>query len=236
MKYLAGCLFAWLLAFGAGDLLAQEKQWMAVMVNGKKVGYYKKVRVANTDSVVTTELMTYEIDAGTNKVELLSLNVTVETASGKLVRFKKESIQNETKRIVTGYVQNDTLQIAGMLNDHKTMDMMPWPDDVVMVEGRRLLDHKQGITQGTKYHTRQFLVDLMAIANVAIEVGGKSEVQLFEHKEQLTEVREVLHARGNKLTTLIYVNDQMRPMRVSIPQLSMEMIDCNEAYAMTPPE
>lgn len=236
MKYLAGYLLAVYLVFGIAFAETQDKQWMAVMVNGKKVGYYKKVRAVKVDSVVTTELMTYEINAGTDKIELLSLNETVETVSGKLIRFRKESIQNDTKRSVNGFVKNDTLFFAGMLGDQKSLDMMPWPDDVVMIEGRRLLDAKHGLKPGTKYHARQFLVDLMAIANVSIEVGNRSKVQVFEKTEELTEVQEKLHARGQTLGTLIYYNDAMRPMKVVIPQLSMEMIDCNEAYAMTPPE
>ena len=236
MTRLVGYMLASCFVLGTVLAEAQEKQWMAVMVNGKKVGYYKKQRIANADSVITTELMAYEIDAGTDKIDLLSVNETVETTTGKLMRFRKESIQNDVKRRLVGQVVGDTLHVAGLVNDKKSIDMMSWPEDVVMIEGRRLLALKHGLKPGTKYHPRQFMVDFMAIADVVIEVGERSDVQIFDQVEQLTEIREVLRVRGQALSTLMYINDQMRTMKAIIPQLSMEMIDCNEVYAMTPPE
>ena len=81
MKFFVGCIFASFFVLGPVLAEAQEKQWMAVMVNGKKVGYYKKQRVAKADRVVTTELMTYTINAGTGKIDVLAVTETVETAS-----------------------------------------------------------------------------------------------------------------------------------------------------------
>jgi len=225
-----------LLVVGLGVGEAQEAQWMAVLVNGKKVGYYKKTRVANADSVVTTELMTYEIDAGTDKVELLSVSETVETALGKLIRFRKESVQKDLKRRVLGHVVGDTLHVAGVVNDQKSLKMLDWYDDVQMVEGRRLQALKHGLKPGTKYHARKFMVDFMAIVEVSVEVHEPVDVQLIDRVERLTETRERLQMHGQTLNSISYRNDQMRPMKIVIPQISMEMIDCAEGYALTPPE
>jgi hypothetical protein len=227
------------LSVGLGVVEAQEAreaQWMAVLVNGKKVGYYKKTRVANADSVVTTELITYEIDAGTEKVEMLSMNETVETASGRLIRFRKESVQKDVNRRVLGQVLGDTLHVAGVANGQKSLKMLDWFDDVQMVEGRRLHAQKYALKPGTRYYIRQFLVDFMAIAEVSVEIHEAVDVQLIDRVATLTETREVLQVLGRTLNTVAYVNDQMRPMKVVIPQVSMEMIDCTEAYALTPPE
>ena len=42
------------LSVGLGVVEAQEAQWMAVLVNGKKVGYYKKIplRMSTTKCVL----------------------------------------------------------------------------------------------------------------------------------------------------------------------------------------
>ena len=77
MRWVIGCLAFLVLA--NADVIAQEKLWMAIMVNDKKVGYYKKARVVQADTVVTTELTTYTIDGGTNKIDLLAVTETVET-------------------------------------------------------------------------------------------------------------------------------------------------------------
>ena len=236
MKHLVVCLFVACLFLNTVGVEAQVPQWMAVLINGKKVGYYKALRIVKADTVVTTELLAYIIDAGTEKIDFLAVTETMETSEGKLIQFRKEAVKNDEKRRVLARLVRDTLQVSGMVNDKKSELSVPWADDVLMVEGRRLLAVKHGLRPGTKYRTRQLLIDPMKIAEIAVDVGESVDVHLIERTEKLTETRKIQILDGREQKRFVYRDGQLRILKVSIPDIAMELIDCSEAYALIPSE
>lgn len=227
-----------LIVFGMEMVRAEETetQWMAMFSEGKKVGYYKRIRVAHADSVVTTELTAASMDGDADNPSLLSLNETVETPHGTLVRFRREAAQPGRMMRMTGTVQGDKLLIGFMAGGKKQETTLDWFPDVLMVEGRQQLAVKKGLVPETRYQFRQFLTDFMAIADAMVEVIGPEQVDVLGEKQTLTKTREWMVVDGKPLEYLVYRDAQVKVMKVVIPGMGLEMVNCSEAFAMTPPE
>lgn len=212
-----------------------EEQYMAVFIQGKRVGYYKNVRKVVADSVVTTELMTFSVDAGQGMVEKLSIDETVETKDGQLVRFRHEAAQGERLFQIRGDRQGDQIHLVLTSQKEKHEKMMQWLDETHMVEGRRLLVKKMGLTQGTEYEYERLFTETLAMGMVKVSVGGKKEVEVLGKTMELTETQELVSLQQRAVQYLVYRDETTKPIKIVVPSMYMEMVDCSKDYAMTPP-
>lgn len=231
----------WMVLFavlGMGMVQAEEAeaQWMAMFSEGKRVGYYKRSRVATPDSVVTMEFTAASMDGDADNPSLLSLNETVETPHGSLVRFRREAAQPGRMMRMTGTVQGDKLLIGFMAGGQRQEVMLDWSEEVVSVDGRQQLAIKKGLKPGTRYQFRQFLPDFMAVADVLAEVGQVREVDVLGEKMSLVETRETVVVGDNVVFYEVYRDAQAKVMKVVVPAMELEMVNCSEAFAMMPPE
>lgn len=214
----------------------RQSQWMAMYAKGKRVGYYQRVRLADGDSVVTTELTTLSMDGQSDDAGTLAFNETVETSSGKLRWFRRETSQGGHMMRVKGTVQDSIIQFVWGTQGQKQESQMPWDDQALMVDGRQQLAEQKGLKPGTEYRFQQFLTDFMSLADVLVVVGEKKEVDVLGKKMTLTETRELTTVRGNTLEYLVYRDDKANVKKVVVPTFELEMVNCSEAFAMTPPD
>jgi hypothetical protein len=233
--------FFWLLmggcfALGTANAQAQEvdAHYMAVFVKGDRVGYYKKLRKVFADSVITTELMTFTIDAGTGVVQKLTVDESVESRDGKLIRFRHEAAQGERLFRIAGERNGDTVHLLLVSNKEKHERDMPWSDETLMPEGRRLLAESQGLVLGSQYGYDQLFTETMSFGQVIVTVGPLMEVDVLGEKMKLTETREVIESTGRSLEYLVYRDATTKPIKMVAPTMFMSLVTCSEAYAMTP--
>ena len=235
LLYVAVCVF--MMGCAQGEKAEKrESQWLAMYNKGKRVGYYQRVRIAEGDSVVTTELTTLSMDQNTSEPSTLSFNETIETSSGKLIWFRRETSQSGNMMRITGTVQDTSIHFVWGVGGQKQESIMPWDSKALMIEGRQLLAKKQGLKPGTEYRFQQFLTDFMSVAEVLVVVGEQKEMDLLGEKVLLTETRELITVQGNLLEYLVYRDAKFKVMKVVVPNFNLEMINCSEAFATTPPD
>lgn len=224
------------LCLGAWPVQAQEmdQQYMAVFVQGKRVGYYKKLRKVFPDSVITTELMTFTIDAGQGRVEKLSIDETVETREGALIRFRHEAAQGPRLFRVEGIRDGEQVHLSLISNKEKHEKMIQWSDETLMPEGRRLEAKKRSLFLGTQYEYEQLFTETLTFGDVRVTVGPLKEVVVLGKTMKLTETHELIHLQGRTLEYLVYRDASTKPIKMVAPSMFMELVDCTEAYAMTP--
>lgn len=238
MKRFIGLFLGCILCVGALPLQAQEidQRFMAVFVQGKRVGYYRSLRKAFPDSVVTTEFMTFSVDAGEGKLEKLSVDETVETSKGQLIHFRHETSKGPRYFRLTGNRDGLMLNVSLSSNGQKQQNVINWPEGARMVEGRRLLAVENGLKPGTQYQFLQFFGDNLAIGEVNVSVIGDVEVDILDKKMTLTETREVILMEDKKLEYTVYRDKSATPMKIIAPTMFMELVNCSQEYAMTPLE
>lgn len=221
---------------GAWPVHAQEmdQQFMAVFVQGKRVGYFKNLRRVFADSVVTTELMTFSVDAGEGTVDKLSVDEVVETPEGQLLHFRHERVRGPILVRIAGTLNGPKLQVSLVREGQKQEHELDWPEGARMAEARRLLAKEQGLTEGTQYTFMQFFSDGLVAGEVMVSIGGEEEVEVLGTKMKLTKTTEVISLQDKTLEYTVYRDASARAMKIIAPTMFMELVNCSEAYAMTP--
>ena len=221
-----------------GPAPAQEidQQYMAVFIQGKRVGYYKKLRKAFADSVVTTELMVFSVDAGEGTIDKLTVDETVETVDGQLIHFRHETAKGKRFFRLIGIRDGSKLRAELVSDKDSQQSLIDWPEGALMAEGRRLLAKEKGLQEGTQYRYVQFFNDGLTQGEVDVSVVGKTDVAILDETMSLTETRETILLQNQQLEYTVYRDASTMPMKIVAPSLFMEMVNCSEAYAMTPPE
>ncbi|MBT3604063.1 MAG: hypothetical protein HN521_13475 [Candidatus Latescibacteria bacterium] len=236
MKRLIWLFLGGVLCAGTLPLQAQEidQRFMAVFVQGKRVGYYRALRKAFPDSIVTTEFMTFSVDAGEGTIEKLSVDETVETRDGQLIHFRHETSKGPRYFRLAGQRDGLMLTVALASDGQKQENLINWPEGARMVEGRRILAIENGLKKGTSYQFLQFFGDNLAVGEVTVSVLGEVEVDILGEKMILTETLEVIVLEDKKLEYTVYRDASATPMKIIAPTMFMELINCSQAYAMTP--
>jgi hypothetical protein len=203
-----------------------EQQYMAVFVQGKRVGYSKKMRQVFADSVVTTELITFSVDAGEGTVDKLSVDETVETPLRELIHFRHEKARGTRLFRLLGRREEGKLNVSLVSDGQKQEHLMDWPENAQMAEGRRLLARDKGLARGTQYAYLQFFSDALSVGEVRVSVLGE--------KVQVIETREIISLQEKMLEYTVYRNPSRKVIKIIAPSMFMEWITCSESFAMTP--
>lgn len=237
MKRFIG-LFLCICCVGVWPAQAQkiDQQYMAVFVQGKRVGYHRYLRKAFADSIVTTELMVFSVDAGEGTIEKLTVDETVETLDGQLIHFRHETAKGKRFFRLVGFRDGLKLRVELASDKDSQQSIIDWEEGALMAEGRRLLAKEKGLQPGTTYRYPQFFKDSLTIGEVDVTVMGKKDVAILDETMSLTETREVILLQDQKLEYTVYRDASTKPMKIVAPSMFMELVNCSEAYAMTPPD
>jgi len=214
----------------------QETDYLAVFMEGKKVGYAIQTRQVEGERVTTSEEVSVTITRIGIPVTIQMTETSVETTAGKPLRF--EAVQN---------LGSMMMKIAGVVNDNGVADVvssslgmeqkstMPWPAGAVMAEGLRLLSLEKGLTPGVEYSANLFSAGIMQALTARVSIKDKKEVDLLGRVVKLTEVVTTMNMPGaGPVVTTSYVDDEGRALKSVVPMAGMvvEMIDCPKEFAL----
>ena len=227
------CLLA---TIGAPALAATETDYLAVFMEGKKVGYAVHTRTEASGQVTTSDDVTITISRIGISVTIQMTETSVETTAGKPLRF--ESVQQ---------LGAMTMKVAGTINEGGAVDVvstslgaeqkstMPWRAGAVMAEGLRLLSLKKGLKPGVEYTANVFSPSVMQTMSAKVTIGEKKPVDLLGRVVKLTEVTTAMNMPGaGQITSTSYVDDEMQALKSVVPVAGMqvEMIDCPKEFAL----
>jgi hypothetical protein len=226
-----------LLAVSAPAWAETETEYLAVFMDGKKVGHTVHTRAVEAGQVTTSDEVSITVSRLGFPLTIRMTETNVETTTGKPLRF--ESIQD------LGAV---SMKVAGSVNANGTVDMvnsglgtgqkstMPWPPGAVMAEGLRLLTLKQGLKPGTEYMVNLFSPSIMQALATKVVIGEKKEVDLLGRVVRLTEVSSTLDAPGTgQITTVSYMDDKLETLKSIVPIAGMQvvMVSCPKEFALS---
>ncbi|MCI0499935.1 MAG: hypothetical protein L0Y36_09700, partial [Planctomycetales bacterium] len=118
---------------------AEETDYLAIMLQGQKVGHAVHTRTESEGKVTTTEHVEMTLGRGGQAVKVAVEETHLETTDGKPLGFKLAMTTSSIEQKTTGTVKNGkalliTRQAMGQTQE-QTVD---WPDDALLSEGLRL--------------------------------------------------------------------------------------------------
>lgn len=215
---------------------ADDAEYSAVFMQGKKVGYAIHTRKVAGGKVATSEEVSITISRVGIPVTVKMTETSVETTEGKPLSF--ESIQ------LLGFV---TMKVVGAVNDRGIIELtnsslgsvqkstMPWPEGAVMSEGLRLLTLKKGLKPGVEYTVRIFSPGITDAIDATVLIGEKKDVDLLGRVVKLTEMTTTMSMPGaGPMSSTSYVDDEMETLKNStaIAGMQVDMIACAKEFAL----
>ncbi len=165
-----------------------ETDYLAILLQGKKIGHAVHIRAVENDKVITTESVSMTLGRGGQAVTITSQEIHIETPDGTPLGFEMTMTTSGTEQKTVGTVANGkvttTRQVMGQAQE-RTID---WPQGALLNEGLRLLQEKRGLKPGTSYTASVFRPDMMMALPAAVQIGEMKKIDLFGRPLNLTEV------------------------------------------------
>ncbi len=226
-----------LLAAGYAPAWAeQEAEYLAVFMQGKKVGHAIHVRAVEGDEVTTSEEVSITISRLGIPITVRMTETSVETTTGRPLRFESVQFLGAMKMTVSGTVRDDgVVEVTNSSMGMQQKSTMDWPEGAVMAEGLRRMTLEKGLTPGAEYRMRIFNAGIMQAIDVVVSIGAKQEVDLLGRVVKLTEVTSTLVMPGaGRVSSTSYVDDDMRALKSNmlIAGIDVEMISCARQFAL----
>jgi hypothetical protein len=225
------------LANEAGSTGAETEEYLAVFMEGKKVGHAVQSRVVADGKVTTSEKVSITISRGNIPVTIDMTETSIETTEGEPLAF--EAVQE---------LSGLPMKVAGTVNKQGIVNLtttsmgveqkgtLEWPSGAVMAEGLRLLTLKKGLTEGVSYTAKIFSPGVMQALDTQIRIGPRRNVDLLGRVVPLTEVTSTCTMPGaGEIVTTSYVDDELQSQKSIIPMAGMqiEMVACAKAFALS---
>jgi len=227
------CLFVvW---FFAGAVFG-ETEYLAVFMEGKKVGYALETREGAGDRVRTTHQVSLSMIRAGIPLSFKITETCVETADGKPLGFESVQHLGIMAMRTTGVVnEQGMVEVTTSSMGAEQKSGFEWPKGAVMAEGERLERLKKGLKEGTSYRVKLFSPAGMRAIDTQIRIGPKQKVDLLGRVVSLTEVVSVAEiAAAGQVVTTSYVDEELRVLKSSLPMMGMqiEMVACTKDFAL----
>jgi hypothetical protein len=215
---------------------SDEAEYLAVFMEGKKVGYAVETRIVSDDKVTTSEQVSITISRGGISVTIEMTETSFETTSGEPLGFESEQKLGAMVMKMTGQVDKQgTVSLITNSMGAEQKSTLQWPQGAVMAEGLRLLTLKKGLKEGTQYSVKIFSPGIMQALNADILIGSEQHVDLLGRVVPLIEVTTALNMPGaGKVVSTSYVDRNLKMQKTITPIAGMrvEMVACPREFAL----
>ncbi len=220
-------------AFAAG---ASETDYMAILMQGQKIGHAVHTRTVENSHVITTEAFTMTLGRGGQAVSVESREMYIETADGVPLSFEMSMKASGVEQKTSGTIENGHIRLTRQVMGTPQTSVVQWPEGALMPEGMFLLQQEKGLKPGTEYSFLTFRPDMLMSINTRVIVGEKKPVDLFGRVVELTEVRQITEVQGQEITLTSYINEDFKALKSIAPTMGMtlEFVACDKDFAMQP--
>jgi transglutaminase-like putative cysteine protease len=226
-----------LLAVSAPAWAETETEYLAVLMDGKKIGHAVHTRAVEAGQVTTSDDVSITISRLGIPVTIRMTETSVETVAGKPVGFESVQDLGAVSMKVVGRVNgNGMVDVVNSGLGTEQKSTMPWPAGAIMAEGLRLLTLKQGLKSGTEYTVNLFSPGIMQALATRVVIGEKKEVDLLGRVVKLTEMSSTLDMPGTgPITSVSYVDDNLETLKSVVPIAGMQvvMVSCPKEFALS---
>jgi len=231
LKVLTVCLFMVTVPLVSAET---ETDYLAILLQGKKIGHAVHTRAVENDKVITTDSISMTLGRGGQAITITSQEKHIETPDGKPLGFEMAMTTSGIEQKTVGTVANGKVTTSRQVMGQAQENTVDWPQGALLNEGMRLLQKEKGLTAGTSYKVSVFRPDMMMAVPAQIQIGEPKEVDLFGASSNLTEVVTTMTIQGQSITMTGYVDQQFKAMKTLVPMMGMEleMVACSKFLAM----
>lgn len=211
-----------------------EVEFLAMLINGQKVGYVKNVRTVADGKVITEATSDMTISRMGMPMNIKQRQRWVETLDGKLIELESVSMLGTFKGVVNAEGQLELSQRSLMGGAGKrTIDL---PKDALFAEGMRLEQKRRGLKPGTTYDVTSFLPELQTVVTMQIKVGKKETLDLLGRVVEGVKVTRVTDMGMMKVPEVSYLDDNGDLLRTDMDAAGMTItaLACDKAFALSP--
>jgi hypothetical protein len=212
-----------------------ETDYLAILLQGKKIGYAAHTRAAQDGKVVTTDSVSMTLGRGGQAVTITSEESHIETTDGKPLGFEMTMTTSGIEQKTVGTVADGKVttkrEVMGQLQE-KSAD---WPQGALLLEGMRLLQEEKGLQAGTTYTAHVFRPDMLIAIPAEVQVGEVKKVDLFGRLLDLTRVTTTMTIGAQSIVATGYVDKEFKALKTLVPMMGMEieMVACDKSFAMS---
>jgi hypothetical protein len=216
---------------------ADEKEYFAMFMEGKKIGYSIQSRVVSEDKVTTSEQvsMTFSRMAVPMTVEMKE--TSIETTAGEPLGFELEQKLGAMVMTVAGTVdERGKVDLTTTSMGVQRKRTLQWPQGAVMAEGLRLAELKRGMKEDLQYTVKVFQPGIFQAVDAHIRVGAVRNVDLLGRVVALREMATTLNMPGaGKIVTTSYVDEDLQLQKTTMPiaGMNVEVIACAREVALS---
>ena len=216
--------------------VADETEYLAVFMEGKKVGHAIQSRIVSEGKVTTSEEVSITISRGGISMTVEMKETSIETTSGEPLGFESTQKLGAMAMKMTGQVDKQgkvTLTTNSMGSEQKST--LQWPQGAVMIEGLRLITLKKGLKEGTQYSVKIFSAGMMQAVDTRVSIGPEQNVDLLGRVVTLREVKTtlIMPGAGEIVSTSYYDKDfRMQKSIMPIAGMQVELVACAREFAL----
>ena len=214
--------------------VSEEVDYMAILVDGHKIGHAVHTRKVEGTRVTTIDDMNMLIGRGPSAIQYTGKEVSVETTAGKPVAF--EFVQNisGTEQTRKGTINSGKVKMTVQNGPTTQESTIPYPDGALMAEGMRLLQIKKGLQEGQKYEVLIFRPDMEQAIPAGIEIGKKTKIDLLGRMLELSEVKVSMQFGQQAIVVASYVDENFKALKSIVPMMGMnlELVACEKDFAL----
>ncbi len=226
---------------------SQEPRYMAIFLDGKKVGHSIRTRTVAGDRVISTEEMIFTVYRGPQETRMYTKETALETKDGKPLGFEMIQDTGGGPQKRSGVISPDgkmdiTLELG---KTSQTMQGM-YPAGALMNEGLRLLQEAKGLTTGVEFEAVAFRPDMLettgGIISMTVKGGPMKEIDLLGQKVQALETTTAMRIpipfqnQVQTITTINYCDSDLEPLKILVPfgDKTLELLACDRELALRP--
>lgn len=215
---------------------AVQEDYLAIFMEGKKVGYAVNTREVLDGKVKTASKMSITVSRGEISITVGASESCLETAKGDPLAFDSQQEMSFVKMSISGTIEPNEMMI---IKKGPVTERQMWLPGALMSEGLLLLEKQKGMKKGTSYTAKVFNPSAADVYDVNITIGDKQQVDLLGRVVSLTEVKTIMTMpTAGEVQTTSYVDDNFDTQKSIMPIMGMnvEMVACPKDFALGPPE
>ena len=221
------------------------QEYLAVFLNGKKVGHSTQSRIADSNSVITIMNEVITLDRFGTTVQTARYTKHVEGPDGEPRAFeyieKTDSKfwffhEKKSKRIECVKKEDGHFEATRTSNGKTRNFEIEWPQALLLSEGLRLLLKETGLKEGEKFSAKEiFEYDPFEICDEEGTIGQTKDISLEHNTVALTEIFLTAHSRRyGKIPMVACVDKDFNTKKIAATfgGFKLEFISCSREFAM----
>jgi len=213
-----------------------QEDYLAIFLEGKKVGYAVNTREVLDDKVKTTTQMTITLSRGQMPITIGITATCLETTKGEPLAFESRQQMSIVQMTVSGTIEPNGMMLKKTGN---VTERQKWLQGALLSEGLLLLQKEKGLKKGTAYKAKVFEPSSTDVYEVNFIIGDKKPVDLLGRVVSLTEIRTtMINPLAGEVETVSFVDDDYVTQKSETPIMGMNLvlIACPKEFALGPPE